>query len=193
MDKDLESEEIAKRESKSEIEKRLDNLEELDKESEKKKRKLRRKVRVRNSIILVLIIIIIILLLRGCGSGVGIRFAPLLQGDGDKMVSHDTESLYVTMPVVEDFSVSSKNPTITLYSPEQNKDLFYIYYTFTNEDGEVIYQSDAVEAGKKFKVNFKDLLSEGEHKVHVHISSKFMDSLEDANGVTSDIAITVQK
>ena len=166
------------------------------KQHEKEERKLKRKVVARNVSIIVLLIIIIILLLRGCGSDVGTRFEPLLQ-QGSVTVQGDDKpevnKLYVTMPVVDDFTVSTDKPDVVLYCPEENKGLFYITYTFTDEDGDVIYQSNPAEGGTKWSVNFKELLPEGKHDVTVKLSSMYCDTGKAANGVVSDITITVAK
>lgn len=171
----------------------IKELDKLDKATEKQKKKLRRKVRFRNGTIILLLIIIILLLLSYFYTpGVGIRFVPLIQEMIDDSNSNDDhENMYVTMPVADDFTVSSEKPSIILYSPEQNKGLFYIYYTFINEDGEEIYKSEAVEGGNKFIVNFKELLGVGEHKATVRISSRFVDTMEEANGTETPITITV--
>lgn len=181
--------------SSPDIKKTINELDRLDKFSDKQKKKLRRKVRFKNGAIILLIIIIILLLLSYFYTpGVGIRFVPLIQEMVDETNSSDDhENMYVTMPVADNFTVSSEKPSIILYSPEQNKGLFYIYYTFISEDGEEIYKSEAVEGGSKFIVNFKELLGVGEHKVTVRISSRFVDTMEKANGTETPITITVLK
>lgn len=175
------------------------NISDCDtKQNEKEKRKLKRKVIARNVTILGLIIIIIMLLLRSCGSNddLGTKFEPILQ-NGSIIIQNNKpeqkEKLYVTMPVVDDFKVSSENPNIVLYCPEQNKGLFYITYTFIDSEGNVIYQSNPAEGGTKWSVNFKELLPEGQHDITVQLSSMYCDTGKDANGVVSDITVTVEK
>ena len=173
------------------------------KEQEKKEKKLKRKVFTRNLSIVVLIIIIILLLLwRGCGGDfqeIGMIdwteqeevFEPTFEDEGihTQTEQEEKEKAYVTMPFVDDFTVSSKNPYVILYSPIENEDLFYITYTFTDEDGDIIYESNLVKAGTQFDVNFKELLEVGEHIVTVQLSSMFCDTYKPANGITSDIGL----
>ena len=71
----------------------------------------------------------------------------------------------------------------------------YLVYKFTDLDTKkVIYESKLVEAGKKFSVNFGDLLEVGTHKVSVDIYSyDYKDPSIQKNGGHSDIKITVKK
>lgn len=175
--------------SKYEIYKDMDKF----KENEEKQKKLKRKVWARNISILVLIIIIILLLLRSCGAdNTPDTFKPILQqGNEITQTTEQQEKLYVRMPVVDDFTVSSKNPNVVLYSPAENYELFYITYTFTDADGNVIYQSNPAEGGTQWGVNFKELLPVGEHEVRVQLSSMYCDTGKPANGIGSTITITV--
>ena len=163
-------------------------------ENTKKEKKLKRKVLTRNISIVVLIIIIILLLLRSCGADTGVDtiFKPILQQSSSvEQNKEKKEKLYVTMPVVDDFTVSAKNPNVVLYSPEENYGLFYITYTFTDADDNVIYQSNPAEGGTQWGVNFKELLDNGQHEVNVKLSSMYCDTGKPANGIASNITITV--
>ena len=179
----------------------LDRMEEADKANEKAKKRLKRKVTSKNITIAILIVIIIILLLRGCGAGgtgVDIKLPDFTVGQEDPVpttqaVKENPEKLYVTLPVSGDFSVSSANPSITLYNPEENADLFEINFTFLDNEGNVIYQSEFKDGGEKWDVNFKELLPVGENEVKVKISSQYDNTSKAANGSASNIVITVNE
>lgn len=179
-------------------------MEALDEQTEKERKRLKRKVVLRNVVIAGLVIVIIILLLRGCGGGTSPDgeksvFKPVLQ-NGELVFyepveeNKERDSSRVLLPVITNFSVSSTQPAVVLYNPEDNAEKFYIYYIFTDtETGEVIFQSNAVEAGFYWSVNFKELLDVGTHDVKVTIRSQYADTGAFANGSVSNIKITVNE
>ncbi len=178
------------------------NMEALDEQAEKDKKKLRRKVVLRNGVIVGLVLVIIVLLLRSCGGGNSSDdgeggFKPIFQTG--ELVFHESvekneekDDSRVILPVITNFSVSSEQPTVVLYNPDDNAEKFYIYYSFIDkETEEVIFESNAVEAGFYWSVNFKELLDVGTHDVKVKIRSQRADTGAFANGSVSNIKLTV--
>lgn len=163
----------------------------------KKNKKLTNKVRARNITIGVLIIIIILLLLKSCSRGNEPSKKPIETADyigreikDDKHVDNTT-----AIPVISNFTVTKDYPYATLFNPKSNKGYSYLLYKFTDaKSGVVIYESNLVEAGKKFSVDFGNKLSAGKHKVSVDILAfDYKDTSIQKNGGHSDITITVKK
>ena len=212
-DKDLKKAVQNSGETLENVENHIYNMEAEDAKNEKIKKRLKMKVAIRNLTILALIVVIIILLLRGCNNqpvapvvtpnnvtaGADKPFIPEFQTG--ELITHapveekeEKSQAYVTLPVIDDFAVSSSQPTIALYNPVENEGKFYIYYIFTNTDtNEVIFESAAVQAGFYWSVDFKQLLPVGEHNVSVKIRSQFADTGAYANGSISNIKITVKE
>lgn len=165
----------------------------------KDKTKEKRKKRTRRIITIILIILLLLFLLLFLSERTGIipnPFKPVIQNGKlfDEEDSHNkADKKYVIMPVCQSFSVSKKKPAITIYSPVENKDKFYLYYTFSDaKTGKVIYKSNALSGGFKYSVNFKKLLPVGKHEVIAHIGSVYVDDGKKANGTNSKISITVE-
>lgn len=177
----------------------ISELEDDRDEQSKKNKKLKKKVNKRNIVIGILIIIIILLLLRSCSndSHNSPSLKPIETADyvnpniEDKKHTEGTTAI----PVISDFTITKDYPYATLFNPKSNMGYSYLVYKFTDLDTKkVIYESKLVEAGKKFSVNFGDLLEVGTHKVSVDIYSyDYKDPSIQKNGGHSDIKITVKK
>ena len=160
-----------------------------------------KKILNRNIVIVLLIIIIILLLfLRGCagvgGPSIKLTEQPLSLYDASGGDANGTNSddglLYVTMPVVTDFTVTKANPGVLLYCPVENTDLFRIAFTFTDKDGKVVYQSSYLSGGQTEQASFIDKLPVGNNIIHVSITSEYEDTGKPANGAGCSIIVTVK-
>lgn len=178
------------------------NIEDVTKEVKevsKENKRQKRKLFFKNCLIVVLIIIIILLLMRSCSLPVkqdSITSPKIQTGElyEQKAEAEQTSSSgRIFAPAVPDFTVSkTDNPYVNLFSPEENKNNYLIKYTFTDTaTGEVIYDSDYLEGGFKYSVDFASLLDVGEYDVKVQLSSKDANTFEDKNGTVSQIVVTV--
>lgn len=99
----------------------------------------------------------------------------------------------VYIPAITDFTITKDYPYLTLFSPEDNAGNYYLKYEFIdNASGKMIYESDYLEGGFKYSVDFGALLESGEYDVTVNVSSKDVITLEDKNGATSQIHVVVE-
>ena len=167
----------------------------MNSEDTNKKKKLKDILNSRNIIIALLVIIVILLL-----------FKLFIKDDNNslfedgKLVAQEVteESLEegrTAIPVIDNFTVTTKLPYANLYNPEVNYGNSYLSYKFTNTDtNEVFYESKLVQAGQYFSVNFAELLGVGSFNCKVDIYSYSYDNPEEQkNGGSSNIVITVQK
>ena len=183
--------------------KKIEQLEQDEKQAQKDTHKLRRKVWCKNAVIVILIVIIIILLLRSCSSE-----APVVQetkepekiviqtGEVVKeepIVEEEKKEGRIKIPVIQDFVVSAESPYVTLFNPEGNKDSYLLKYDFTNIDtGEVIYSSDWLEGGFSYSVDMYSCLKEvGKYNTVVAVSTKDASTYENKNGAVTQLVITV--
>lgn len=167
----------------------------MNSEDTNKKKKLKAILNSRNIIIALLVIIVILLL-----------FKLFIKDDNNslfengKLVAQEVteESLEegrTAIPVIDNFTVTTKLPYANLYNPKVNYGNSYLSYKFTNTDtNEVFYESKLVQAGQYVSVNFAELLGIGSFNCRVDIYSYSYDNPEEQkNGGSSNIVITVQK
>lgn len=176
----------------NDTEKRLDNLEKQDVQ----RKKLKRKVRIRNCTIVALIIIIIILLLKSCGTdNPNVNRIPILE-DSDliQQTTESAETPRIDIPILADCTLSAENPYINFFNPETNADKYYLQYEVYDENGQLIYQSKMVEAGKKFSANLYEAFSGvvGQHSCNVKVRTFKVGTLAEVNGINNDVIFNVQ-
>lgn len=195
--------------------KEVSNLIEDNEKAFKKNRKLKRKVTSKNITILILLVIIIILLLRGCSSGGDVIASNFIQPmiESTEYITKEVEQPeidYVDIPLTQDINVSEDYPYSTLYNPQKNEGSYYLLYSFyLDGEEEPFYQSNLVEPGYQFSVNFKELLPEGSYNATVVVTSYDMSILADyiennmeiseevfnsaeCTGIRNNLAITIQ-
>lgn len=173
----------------------LEESESQLKDSEKQQKKLKRKLKAKDMIIVLLIIIILLLLfLRSCAGPALV--APKIQTgtlvEQEKEEVQEVNRGRIFAPAIPDFSVSKEEPYINLFSPEENAGNYLLKYQFVNtETGEVIYESDYLEGGFQYSVDFGSLLEVGEYDVTVNLTSKDAVTYEDKNGTVTQIKVTI--
>lgn len=116
-------------------------------------------------------------------------FVPIDDGE-DAGFNEDGD--YVSIPYEQKYVVSSDNPYIVLHNPVENTDKFDLWWIFTDDNSNIIYQSDFLPGGSTSYVNFKKLLSTGTYKLRLTIKARYVDSTP-ANGMSSDITIIVKE
>lgn len=166
--------------------------------SEKQQKKLKRKLRAKDLIIVILIVIILVLLfLRACTPQPQTTTeAPKIQQGTviEKEVTPEQEvnKGRIFAPAIPDFSVSKVDPYVNLFSPEENAGNYLLKYQFVETaTGKVIYESDYLEGGFKYSVDFGSLLDVGEYDVTVNLTTKDAVTYEDKNGTVTQIKVTV--
>lgn len=76
-------------------------------------------------------------------------------------------------PAIPDFSISKADPYVNLFSPEENAGNYLLKYQFVETaTGKVIYESDYLEGGFKYSVDFGSLLDVGEYDVTVNFRKR---------------------
>lgn len=174
----------------------INEQEDLLKDSEKQQKKLKRKLKAKDLVIVVLIIVILLLLfLRSCSAPPKTEAPKIQTGtliEKEEVKVQPVEKGRIFVPAILDFTVSKSEPYVTLFSPEENAGNYLLKYQFVNsETGEVIYESDYLEGGFKYSVDFGSLLEVGEYAVTVNLTSKDAVTFEDKNGAISQIKVTV--
>lgn len=158
------------------------------------KEKLKGIFNTRNIIIALLFIIIILLLIKIFSKEDNSLFE-----NGKQVVQEAPQETLgggkTAIPVIDNFTVTTKLPYANLYNPEVNYGNSYLSYKFTNTDtNKVIYESKLIQAGQYVTVDFADLLGVGSFNCKVDIYSYSYDNPEEQkNGGSSDIVITVQE
>lgn len=199
----------------SELEKQVDSIEEIadkgleqveianniekdDKKRTKKTNKMKRKLMVRNILIGVLIVIIILLLLK--------TFLPkkedpkpnnetkleLEDGDYVEKTTPEVDVQNIDLPVISDFTVTEDYPYVNFCNPETNKDFYLQYEIYLNSNEELIYQSKFVDTGKKFSVNLRKELGVGIYDAYIKVRTFEKESLNECNGIKTNVVITVE-
>lgn len=154
-------------------------------------------------IIIVLIIIIILLLLmkgkqgdNGQPSGeqgvISEEQIKMQEGELKKNPPASTADDGVALPVIADFSVSKTQPYANLFNPKDNEGKFIIKYVFNDlTTNKVVYESDWLEPGFKYSVDFGNFLDVGLHEVRVNVLTKDAANYTDRNGINTKLTITV--
>lgn len=191
------------KEQQEKTEKQLDVLENQTEEDKKTKKKLKRKVVIRNICIFTLILIIILLLFKSCSINDGINFNFL--GDPDtedadyvpKNDSSDRE--HIDVYTLMDATVNADYPYVTIRASKTNYHKFYLLYEFyINNETSPIYTTKYIDVSEdedyKFSVDLYNLLNKkkGTYSMKVRVRAYDYDSLEEKNGASQEINVTVE-
>lgn len=108
-------------------------------------------------------------------------------------IENTSVSDYVTLPLVESISVTSKAPVIDLYNPIENKDLFEIAYIFQDKNGNVIYESDYILPGETIALNVSEYFNKNTSSCTCSIVSRYIDSKKATNGAVYEIGVSIKE
>lgn len=110
--------------------------------------------------------------------------------DADRPKKDEGMENHTEIPVYKAFKVSTDEPYIYLGNPDIND--VYFGYAIRNEDGSVLYETDAVvEPGRAFEIDLRGMLEPGEHRLSIDISSYDLKTQEPCNGATQEVDVTV--
>lgn len=163
-------------------------------ESEKKKRQLKRKVVTRNIIIGILLVIIVLLFLKVFNDN-DFLINRVINQEESEYVNANKDSKHIDIPVIIDTTVTKEQPYMNFCNPDTNADKFYLKYELhSRDDDSIIWESDMVEPGKKFSVDLYTLLSyeSGNHYCYVKVRAFDMNTMDEKNGITNNVIITVR-
>ena len=177
----------------------VEDIQQMDKNDDKNRKYLKRKVLIRNVIIGVLIVIIVLLFLRIYNSKdrdyLINRVFNQETNDYIENKGNDKEQEIgrIDIPVLIDTTISEDQPYMTLYNPETNADKFYLKYELYNKaDDKLLYSSEMVEPGQKFSANLFDVFQkEGTYNCYMKVRTFEFGSMDERNGITNNITITV--
>lgn len=93
------------------------------------------------------------------------------------------------IPGYSNLYVSAEMPNIKLSNPEDNT-VFFKYEVYENDNK--LFETDLIENGKVKEVNFKELLSNGEHTLKFVISCYDIETQASCNGANQTVKILVE-